>query len=166
MLELESEVSEVYLHPGESYLARKPAIIHTILGSCVGVTFWNERLGLGALTHSLLPRCPAATSSAGIRVAIGRRYVDFAIRDVARQLDELGAHRTEVQVKLFGGADVLLVSEAASTKPTVGKLNCEAAIEVLREEGFRVSASSLGGTSGLNIRFDTRTGEVLLRRLG
>jgi chemotaxis receptor (MCP) glutamine deamidase CheD len=92
--------------------------------------------------------------------------VDFAIRDVARQLDELGAHRTEVQVKLFGGADVLLVGEAASTKPTVGKLNCEAAIEVLREEGFRVSASSLGGTSGLNIRFDTRTGEVLLRRLG
>jgi chemotaxis protein CheD len=166
MLELESEVSEVYLHPGESYLARKPAIIRTILGSCVGVTFWSARLGIGALTHSQLPLCPPANSSAGISVAIGRRYVDFAIRDVARQLDELGAHRTEVQVKLFGGADVLLVGEAASTKPTVGKLNCEAAIEVLREEGFRVSASSLGGTSGLNIRFDTRTGEVLLRRLG
>lgn len=45
MLELESEVSDVYLHPGESYLARKPAIIRTILGSCVGVTFleWEDR---------------------------------------------------------------------------------------------------------------------------
>jgi chemotaxis protein CheD len=164
MLELESEMSEVYLHPGESYLARKPAIIRTILGSCVGVTFWSARLGVGALTHSQLPRCPTS-SSAEMSLAEGHRYVDFSIRDLARQFDNLGAHRTEVEVKLFGGADVLLVSEGASAKATVGKLNCEAAIEVLRAEGFAVTASSLGGTSGLNIRFDTRTGEVLLRRL-
>jgi chemotaxis receptor (MCP) glutamine deamidase CheD len=44
-------------------------------------------------------------------------------------------------------------------------MNCEVATEVLQAEGFRVAASSMGGTSGLNIRFDTRTGEVLLRRL-
>jgi chemotaxis protein CheD len=165
MLETESEVSDIYLHPGESYLARKPAIIRTILGSCVGVTFWSARLGVGALTHSQLPRCPT-NSFAGLSLAEGRRYVDFSIRDIARQFDALGAHRTEVEVKLFGGADVLLVSDEAATKATVGKLNCEAAIEVLRDEGLAVIASSLGGSSGLNIRFDTRTGEVLLRRLG
>ena len=89
MLELESEVSEVYLHPGESYLARKPAIIRTILGSCVGVTFWSARLGVGALCHALLPRCPA-NSSIGLSLANGHRYVDFSIRDLARQFDELG----------------------------------------------------------------------------
>jgi chemotaxis protein CheD len=165
MLEIESEVSDVYLHPGESYFARKPAIIRTILGSCVGVTFWSGRLGVGALTHSQLPRCPT-NSFPGLSLAEGRRYVDFSIRDIARQFDALDAHRTEVQVKVFGGADVLLVSDEASAKATVGKLNCETAIEVLRDEGFAVSASSMGGTSGLNIRFDTRTGEVLLRRLG
>ena len=108
MLETESEVSDIYLHPGESYLARKPAIIRTILGSCVGVTFWSARLGVGALTHSQLPRCPT-NSFAGLSLAEGRRYVDFSIRDIARQFDALGAHRTEVEVKLFGGADVLLV---------------------------------------------------------
>jgi chemotaxis protein CheD len=165
MLETESEASDIYLHPGESYLARKPAIIRTILGSCVGVTFWSARLGVGALTHSQLPRCPT-NSFVGLSLAEGRRYVDFSIRDIARQFDALGAHRTEVEVKLFGGADVLLVSDEAATKATVGKLNCEAAIEVLRDEGLAVIASSLGGSSGLNIRFDTRTGEVLLRRLG
>ena len=46
MLEIESEVLDVYLHPGESYLARKPAIIRTILGSCVGVAFWSELMKL------------------------------------------------------------------------------------------------------------------------
>jgi len=54
--------------------------------SCVGVTFWSQRLGIGALSHSLLPRCPASNLSPGD----GHRYVDFAIRDLARQLDELG----------------------------------------------------------------------------
>ena len=162
MAEVLGEVSEVYLHPGESYLARTPAIIRTILGSCVGATFWSERLGVGALTHSQLPRSPG--NAGALSVEMGRRYVDYAIRDMARQFDDLGAVRAEVQVKLFGGGDVLLVGE--STKPTVGKQNCEMALAVVEQEGFRVMAGSMGGTSGVNIRFDTRTGEVILRRLG
>ena len=50
------------LQPGELYLARKPAILRTILGSCVGVTFWSARLGAGALCHGVLPRCPQEAS--------------------------------------------------------------------------------------------------------
>jgi chemotaxis protein CheD len=162
MLELEDKLSDVYLLPGEVYLARKPTIIRTILGSCVGVSFWSPRLGVGALSHSLLPRCARETN---LDPSTGHRYVDFAIRDLARQMDDLGALRSEVQVKLFGGGDVLLVSEAASAIPTVGKMNCEVALEVVRAEGFRVTASSLGGTLGRNIQFNTATGEVLLRWL-
>jgi chemotaxis protein CheD len=164
MLELEAERSEVYLLPGDAYLARKPTIIRTLLGSCVGVTFWSEKLGIGALSHSLLPRC-ASDRSANSSLQGGHRYVDFAVRDLARQLDELGARRPEVEVKLFGGADVLLVSDSAASVPTVGKLNCQAAIEVVNAEGFQVIASSLGGTVGRNIEFDTGTGQVLLRWL-
>jgi chemotaxis protein CheD len=97
-------------------------------------------------------------------LAAGRRYVDFTIRDLARQFDARGARRSEVQVKLFGGADVLMVSTEES-RPTVGRLNCESALRVLSDEGFDVIASSLGGTSGVNVQFHTGTGEVLLRRL-
>ena len=100
-----------------------------------------------------------------MKLGDGHRYVDFAVRDLARQLDELGARRSEVQVKLFGGGDVLLVSDTASSMPTVGKQNCEAAIEVVRAEGFSVVAASIGGKLGRNIQFNTRTGEVLLRWL-
>ena len=90
--------------------------------------------------------------------------MDYSIREIARQLDELGAVRAQVQVKLFGGADVLVVSEPMFLKGTVGRQNCEAALEVVQAEGFSIKASSLGGTLGMNIRFDTRNGEVLLRR--
>ena len=164
MVETETLLPEVYLQPGESCLALEPTIIRTILGSCVGVTFWSARLGIGALCHAQLPRSPMK-ARAGLTLAAGRRYVDFAIRDLARQFDEFGVSRSETQIKLFGDGDVLVVSEKGSLKPTVGKLNCESALEVLLDEGFEVTASSLGGHCGLNIRFNTSNGEVLLRRL-
>ena len=51
------------------------------------------------------------------------------------------------------------------SKATVGALNCEAALEVLAQEGFTVAASDLGGTRGRRIHFHTGTGEVLVYRL-
>jgi chemotaxis protein CheD len=162
------ELKDVYLQPGEMFLAREPTTIRTILGSCVAVSFWSDRLGVGALCHAMLPIRPGKSSAGGVSAMSAKesyRYVDFCIRDIARQFDQLGVHRADVQVKLFGGADVLLVASSDPARPTVGKLNCETAIEVLNAEGFEVAASSLGGTLGLKIHFDTRTGEVLLQRL-
>jgi chemotaxis receptor (MCP) glutamine deamidase CheD len=94
---------------------------------------------------------------------MGHRFVDFAIRDLVRQLEELGAQRAQLEVKLFGGADVLLVSNPSLA--TVGRMNCEIALEVVKAEGLNLVASSLGGVSGLNIKFFTATGEVQVRRL-
>jgi len=158
---------DLNLQPGELYLARGPAILRTILGSCVGVTFRCARLGAGALCHGVLPRSPQVSS-----LAEGHRYVDFSIRYLAQQFDALGAGRDELEIKLFGGADVLppigcKTSRAAGglNRSTVGALNCRAALEVLAEEGLRVSASDLGGVRGRRIHFHTGTGEVLLHRL-
>jgi chemotaxis protein CheD len=87
------------------------------------------------------------------------------IRYLAQQFDALGASRRELEVKLFGGADVLPIAESRQGTPTVGAQNCMAATEVLAEEGFTVSASDLGGVRGRRIHFHTGTGEVLLHRL-
>lgn len=163
MLEVECEPDQVHLQPGEVYLAHEPTIIRTILGSCVGVTFWSPRLCVGALCHALLPR-RHNKRDASRDCRDGYRFVDFAIRDLARQFDRIGAARGELEIKLFGGADVLKVSPS-STRLTVGKQNCEVAMKVLIEEGLGVTASSLGGTLGRSIRFDTGTGEVQLRWL-
>jgi chemotaxis protein CheD len=162
MAEAETALREVYVQPGESHLLQKPAILRTLLGSCVGITFWAPRLGLGALCHPMLPNYAANRAADSSREA-GRRFVDFAIRDLARQFDALGARRGEIEVKLFGGGDVLLMA-TDSRRPTVGKINCEVALNVLEEEGFQIVASSLGGNCGVNIQFNTRTGEVLLQR--
>ncbi len=162
MREAESGLSELYLQPGESLLVSEPTVIRTVLGSCIGAAFFAPRLGAGALCHPMLPVLPARSRDANIGEC--RRYVDFAIRDLARQFDSLGALRVEVDVKLFGGADVLEVASTAS-RPTVGKLNREAALRVLCEENLRLVASRLGGRCGLHVEFHTGTGEVRVRQL-
>jgi chemotaxis protein CheD len=152
---------EVNLPPGELYLAREPAILRTILGSCVSVTFWSARLGAGALCHGVLPRCPNGTPS--LSPAERCRYVDFSIRYLASRFAALGARCDELEVKLFGGADVL--PSMRSGRPTVGSANCTAAVEVLAEEGLTVLCSDIGGVQGRRIEFDTGSGEVRVYRL-
>ena len=160
MVDLEIELPEFHVQPGEVQIAREPAILKTILGSCVGVTFWSARIGVGALCHGVLPRFPG-----GIRVPEAYRYVDFAILDLIGQLESLGARRREIQIKAFGGADVLPTGSGRSTNQSVGRQNRDSALEVLRTADLRVMASDLGGTAGRVLQFNTATGEVLLRRL-
>jgi chemotaxis protein CheD len=155
-----ADLPKISVQPGQLYLARSPTILQTILGSCVSATFWSARLGVGALCHGILPRCPPDTSTSE-----GHRYVDFAIRYLAEQFRALGACRQELEIKLFGGADVLPVAVRKIDKPTIGALNCRIALDVLAEEGLRVLASDLGGTRGRTIHFHTGTGEVLAHRL-
>jgi chemotaxis protein CheD len=164
MEDRKAELLEVYLQPGEMFLSREPTIIRTLLGSCIGVAFWSKTLSIGALCHALLPRCPE-DSFPERHPESGYRYVDFAIRDLARRFDQMGARRSEVKVKVFGGADVLLGDGEPPARATVGSLNCDAALEVLRDEGLEVVASSLRGKTGLNIHFNTGNGEVRLCRL-
>jgi chemotaxis protein CheD len=164
MVELPPVLPDLNLQPGELYLARGPAILRTILGSCVGVTFRSARLGAGALCHGVLPRCPESWPPDTDSVE-GHRYVDFSIRHLAQRFDALGARRSELEVKVFGGADVLPSEGARPDKPTVGTLNCQAAIEVLAEEGLTIIASDLGGVRGRRIHFHTGTGDVLVYRL-
>ena len=159
----ESGMPEIYLHPGETCLVSQPTVIRTVLGSCVGAAFFARRLGAAGLCHPMLPVFPVRGSS-GMHEIERRRYVDFAIRDLARQFDSLGALRSEVEVKLFGGADVLDIVNPTS-RATVGELNRETALRVLCEENLRLVASRLGGTCGLHIQFHTGSGEVRVRQL-
>jgi chemotaxis protein CheD len=161
---VEGSLPEIHVQPGESHLIREPAILCTLLGSCVGITFWVRRLRIGALCHPMLPNLPVRRNF-DITEVSGRRYVDFAVRDMAAQFDALGVKRSEIEVKLFGGADVLEYDHR-SARPTVGRLNGEAAMSMLSAGGYAMGASSLGGDVGVQIRFNTSNGEVRLRRFG
>jgi chemotaxis protein CheD len=153
----------VQLAVAEVRLSRNPVYIQTILGSCVAAAFWSPSLQIGAMCHGALPHCPDKLLR-GLELKPRLRYVDYAIRYLFGRLCALGADRSQLQVKLFGGGDVLPMNLSRTTQ-SVGRQNCLAAIRTLEEEGLQISASDLGGKQGRVIYFRTDTGEVLLRRL-
>ena len=148
----------ISVQPGQLYLARDPMILQTILGSCVGVTFWSERLGAGALCHGVLPRCPR-----GSVTSEGHRYVDFSIRYLAGQFDALGARRQDVEVKLFGGGSMFPEHHMKPGVADVALRNVEAAHSLVAKHNLNLMAQDLGLTGHRAVNFDIQSGHAWVR---
>lgn len=149
---------KVFLKPGEVFMSREPAIVSTILGSCLAITVFSKRLKAGGICHALLPE----SQSPRDKEQLGR-FVDSAFKYILRRLETMGVEKNEMQVKIFGGGDVLDILDAA--RPSVGRQNIERAVEVIKREGLTVFHSDIGGRKGRFIRFDTQTGVVFLKRI-
>ncbi len=146
----------IYLKPGEVLVTGTPALVSTILGSCVAVTMFSASRGLGAICHAMLPvNCSQETDF---------RYVDTALRYLhAKMMEHDGGN--DLVVKLFGGAQVLDTGEPAPEKQTVGDQNIAQAEAVLASLGLAVSVCDTGGYRGRKLFFCTQNGDVYLRRM-
>jgi len=151
---------QVYLRPGELLVLRQPCQITTVLGSCVAVTMFHARLGFAAICHGMLPEPNRANGDIS---ADPRRfnYLSEAIPFMGARFRALGVFPHEVEVKIFGGGNVLGFEESDSSRRLVGQSNIEMAHRTLAAEKLLIKASSVGGDAGRKILFNTQTGEVL-----
>jgi chemotaxis protein CheD len=146
----------VYLKPGEVYMDDRPALVSTILGSCVAVTMFHKSTGRGRICHAILSSNPSPGGDDTFR------YVDTSIACMLKDLLSLGIPRAEIEVKVFGGARAFKRDDEGTS---VGELNAGRALHVIRKERLTILASDLGGPVGRKIVFDTQSGKVLLKRL-
>jgi chemotaxis protein CheD len=144
----------IFLAPGTICCPAEPAVVSTILGSCVAVCLWDKQLGLGGMNHFLLPRCGDATPSA--------RYGDVSVRKLLEAMERLGCEMANLRAKVFGGAAVLPYGSMADT---IGTQNVNIALEALHGCGIPVLARRTGGQRGFFIRFHTALGRVMVREL-
>ncbi|NTU42170.1 MAG: chemotaxis protein CheD [Nitrospirales bacterium] len=154
----------IYLKPGEIYCGNTPAVVTTLLGSCVSVTMYHEDTNLYAICHGLLPTCRGDDNCNGTCLE-GLKYIDCSIKRMLKQFDDRGIKRTEIEVKVFGGANMLHPEFSGSWDYTVGKENVLIAVKTITEEGLKIKASDTGGQWGRKIFFITDTGEVFLKKL-
>jgi chemotaxis protein CheD len=147
----------IILKPGEGYAGEKPSIVSTVLGSCVSVTMFCRNGRFGAICHSLLPE--AASGTAGNEF----RYVDSSMYAMLLHFDRRGVPREELEVKLFGGSDLLGCGSGSGK--TVGRQNIETALGIIASERLALLASDVGGDQGRKLFFKPHTGEVFVKRL-
>lgn len=81
------------------------------------------------------------------------------------KFQSLGIERKDVEIKIFGGSNMLSSNEGTSRVVAVGRKNIQTALQTIEEEHLSLIISDVGGTMGRKIYFYTHKGEILLKKL-
>ncbi len=145
---------------GQWRIATAPALIRTLLGSCVGVVLYDRVAKLGGLGHIVLPESHGATDQPG-------KYANTAILGMISDLDRHlgGGSRPRLCAKVAGGASMFQFPslDPATSALNVGTRNCEAIERILAELRIPILARDLGGSTGRRLTLDTASGSVVIR---
>jgi chemotaxis receptor (MCP) glutamine deamidase CheD len=145
------DIKQVTIYAGDVTTSLEPVVLQTLLGSCVAVCLWDPVLRVGGMNHFLLPE--------GRLDPDNSRYGVNAMELLINSLMKLGCDRYRLVAKAFGGASVF----ASLTQRSTGEMNTAFVRKFLSDEGIPLAAQRLGGAHGVQVRFSTATGEVLVR---
>jgi len=158
MLKNEAQsIPTYYLKPGEMYLSQKPAIITTIIGSCLCVTM-HMQSKLSSICHAVLPNSREAQMIKGTF-----QYVDTSIEWMLDQFNNNGIKPGEIEIKMFGGAEIYSGGYHPNNSTSVGWNNIDAALDVFEKNIIKLKTWSIGGNKGRRLVFNTLTGEVAVK---
>lgn len=157
-------VPQVHLSAGQLLVSREPQIVVTVLGSCVAVTMKDPHTGIAAICHAMLPH-PRPNDTPAPGDPIRFRFVSHAVPAMLAAFRRAGVDPRRIQVKLFGGGNVIARGAAPGAGQLVGASNVAAARQQLEVAGLQISAENTGGGHGRKLLFNTATGEVLHKRL-
>jgi chemotaxis protein CheD len=151
----------IKLMPGEYYVSAHDELISTVLGSCVSACIRDPDTGVGGMNHFMLPGCEQSCNSKwGGAKALPTRFGVPAMRMLVDDIMRVGARKSRLEVKLFGGGAVM-----AMDANNVGERNIEFALEFMRREGLNVVAQDLGGDHPRKVKYFPRSGRVMVKRM-
>lgn len=130
--------------------------VQTLLGSCVAACIRDKKTGIGGLNHFLLPK--ETGTSDGLASA---RYGIHAMEMLINSILVGGVQKSDLEAKVFGGANVLQGISGTS----IGEKNSRFVQEYLDTEKINVVASDLGGDRARKVYFIPKTGQVLVQNL-
>jgi chemotaxis receptor (MCP) glutamine deamidase CheD len=149
-------VKEVSIHIGGVFASREPAVVRTVLGSCVSACLFDPLTNVGGMNHFMLP-----TGDQG--GDLPTRYGINAMEMLINEIMKLGGERRRLRAKVFGAGHVLQIQ---SIGPAIPEQNAGFVKEFLATERIPILSQRLGGVNPLQVHFFTHTGKVLLRILG
>jgi len=147
----------INIHVGEYHASSEPAVIYTVLGSCVAVCLFDPVKRIGGMNHILLPGRADMK-----RFDSSARYGINAMELLINRIMDLKGDRRRLVAKVFGGGDVIT---SISRKYSIGEKNVSFVLMFLQREGIRLLSKDVRGTDSRKVYFHTDTGEVFLKRI-
>lgn len=151
-----SSDGQVTIHIGDVFASREPAVIRTVLGSCIAACLRDPVARVGGMNHFMLPAPPHEEADGDLS-----RFGVHAMELLIGKIQKLGGERARLQAKVFGGGHVLQIAESANGVP---QQNIRFIREFLTTEEIPLVAHDLGGRAARQIVFHTGSGSVLVKR--
>ena len=141
-------------------ITRQEGILITYaLGSCIGVSFYDPMIKLGALLHIMLPEKGKASDSNVFK------FADSGVKETLRKLTAFGATKRRLVVKIAGGAKMFEI-RGNSDFGNIGQRNAAMVKKLLMEERMRIAAEDTGGSYARTMLINIANGDVIIRTAG
>jgi chemotaxis protein CheD len=147
----------IKVYPGDFYVTtNKNEMLVTVLGSCVAACIRDPLTHFGGMNHFMLPEDESGQWGTEL---MSTRYGNHAMEKLVNELIKLGCPRERMEVKVFGGGNVI------DSQHAIGSKNAEFITRYLQAEGLKCIAQDLGGDYPRRIEFLPATGRVVRRLL-
>lgn len=145
------------LLPGEYEASADGLLLVTVLGSCVSACLRDRKTGIAGMNHFMLPDQGSSNSDRLMPARFGTHAMELLINDMLK----LGANRSTLEAKVFGGGNVI----AGMTTVNVGQRNAGFVRAFLAQENIPIVAEDLGLDIARKIYFFTDTGKVMVKKI-
>jgi len=144
---------DFYLSPGHIYMSHEPALVSTVVGSCVAVSLWDSKKEIGGMAHFLYP----FTEN---RHRATAQYGNAAVKYMVRMFLDFGAQEKNLRAQIFGGA---LMAPADCMR--IAKENVQMARKILRSHRINIVSEDTGGNMGRKIVYNTQRNEAAIYKV-
>lgn len=144
---------DYFLQPGYIYFSKTPAVVRTVVGSCVAVCIWDKKLQCGGMNHFLRPWTRDADEATP-------QYGNVATAALIKIMEDAGCQRQNMVAQITGGAVPDGIEGAG-----IGSGNVEVAREILTRKGIALVSEDTGGKMGRKLIYDTFTGQLVVLKV-
>ena len=135
-----------------------PAVLRTILGSCVAICIYDRMKKIGGMAHILLP--------VNVKRSITpEKYADTAIPLMVKTLMQEGAKKENLSAKITGGASMFKFGSNVILGQ-IGERNIEQTKLELQKLGIPIVMEDVGGNLGRVIDFFLEDGLMKVKSGG
>ncbi len=142
-----------FIKPGHIYISPSPAIISTVLGSCVAICIYDNNLKISGMNHFKHPKTDNPKHATA-------DYGNIATLALIRMMLEHGSNEGELEAQIFGGA----FNDEISLKD-VGRENITVASTILKQKNIPIVSEDVSGKKGRKIIFDTAAKEIAVLKV-
>ena len=129
------------------------------LGSCIGLSLYDPKAGVGGLLHYMLPDSSIDPARGRVNPYV---FADTGIPLLIQQLCAQGASQRSLIAHAAGGASIIDPNSIFG----IGKRNCLALRKMLWKAGVLLSGEAVGGGNSRTVRLEIGTGNLWLQEAG